>query len=317
MAWPWASPETTRNGLQSRIRSRYPVDEIQLRYYEVAFRRLIARLETADPGRWVIKGGVALLLRLDPNRTSNDIDLAYITAAGRHGLAFVALERAIVIELEDFFSFAIRPFDLTAIEVADDDSLPLRVEASIGRSPWVTFEIDLGVIGPDVPTDALQVGEGLTGLSEVDALPTVTALALPLQLAQKICAMFELHGEAGKHSSRVRDLVDIAMIASQVNGIDARDVRGHLRIEESRRRAKGSLRAPLPNHLELADSQTTDWRRRWKKATRGAPMSFDEAYALARTFLEPILARSGQGRWSSAERAWLENGDTPGPRPAR
>lgn len=77
MSWPWASPEATRTGIAQRVKARHPPAEIQLRLYEVAFRRLLARLEVAAPGRWVLKGGVALLLRLDPSRTSNDIDIAY------------------------------------------------------------------------------------------------------------------------------------------------------------------------------------------------------------------------------------------------
>jgi len=51
---------------------------------EVAYRRLLARLFAARPDGWVVKGGVALLLRLDPNRTSNDIDITYIDEAGEH-----------------------------------------------------------------------------------------------------------------------------------------------------------------------------------------------------------------------------------------
>lgn len=51
------------------------------------------------------EGGVSLLLRLDPNRTSDDIDLTYVHAAGEHAIAIEALERAFAVDLDDFFHF--------------------------------------------------------------------------------------------------------------------------------------------------------------------------------------------------------------------
>ena len=57
-AWPWATPEATRQGIAARLRERYPRSELQLRQVEVGFRRLLVRLERADPGRRVINGGI-------------------------------------------------------------------------------------------------------------------------------------------------------------------------------------------------------------------------------------------------------------------
>ena len=42
-------------------------------------------------------------MRLDPNRTSNDIDVTYIARAGEHALALRALERAVGHDLGDLF----------------------------------------------------------------------------------------------------------------------------------------------------------------------------------------------------------------------
>jgi hypothetical protein len=304
MSWPWASPEATRRGLADRVKLRHPGPEIQLRLYEVAFRRVLARLEAAKPGRWVLKGGVALLLRLDPNRTSDDIDIAYLDAAGQHGVALAALERALTLDLGDHFSFAVRPGERDQGDAGIDETIPLRVEARIGGRRWVEFGIDLGYTEGGTPTESLLPRENLTGLAEVDAIPAVRSLAIDLQVAQKLCAMFELHGEPPKHSSRARDLVDLAMIATQVPGIDAGNLRRHVESEQARRLAKGSLRAELPRRLELAPVQVDDWRRRWARATRAAPMSLDEAHEIASALLNPILDGTARGEWSPADRAW-------------
>lgn len=78
MSWPWRSPQATRRALTDRVKARRPQHERQRRLREIAYRPLLARLFETQPDRWVVRGGAALLLRLDPNRTSNDIDLAYV-----------------------------------------------------------------------------------------------------------------------------------------------------------------------------------------------------------------------------------------------
>ncbi len=303
--WPWASPDATRAGIQDRIRSRYPMAERQLRLYEVAFRRLLARLEAQAPGRWVLKGGVALLLRLDPNRTSKDLDLSFVDPLGTAKKALDALAEAAALDLEDFFSFEIA--SRADVEtVGGESTLPVQVDARIGGRTWVLFEIDLGWTAVAFSTEPLAVRDNLTGLTAVDALPELQTIPMALQVAQKTCAMFELHGNPPKHSSRARDLVDIAMIAAQVDGISADELIGYLASEATRRLAIGSLHAPLPKAFALTDNQVVDWRRRWRKATREAAMSFDEAFATAVRFLAAILAGSANGHWSAETQTWDE-----------
>ena len=303
MSWPWDSPQGTRQGIRDRLRQRYDAAEIPLRMYEVAFRRLLVRLETADPGKWVVKGGVALLLRLDPNRTSDDIDLTYLHAAGEHEIALEALERAFTVELDDFFryEFASPP---SPVDRADADTFEVRVRALIGNSPWLEFGVDLGRPAIDVPSDALAPRSVLTGLEAVDQLPPLRALALPAQIAQKTCAMYERHGQQGHFSTRARDLVDIAMIAMQVEGIEADQLTAQIRGEERRRLASGTLTEPLPTQFQLPDDQQQTWQRSWKKATRQAPISFDDALRISADFLDPILNGIASGIWQTDQRRW-------------
>ncbi len=107
MSWPWRSPEATRRALSDRVAARYEPEQRQRRLREVAYRRLLFRLFRAQPERWVVKGGAALLLRLDPNRTSNDIDLVYVQEAGEHAVALRALCEAASYDAGDFFAFEV------------------------------------------------------------------------------------------------------------------------------------------------------------------------------------------------------------------
>ena len=301
--WPWSSPDATRSGIQDRIRSRYPASERQLRLYEVAFRRLLARLEVNAPGRWILKGGVALMLRLDPNRTSNDLDLSFLDPTGTAARAFEAVTAAATVDLDDFFSFEVGvPADIEI--VGAEKTLPLRVDTRIGGRSWVIFGIDLSWVDGNVPTELLAARENLTGLHAVDALPMLQTIPMALQIAQKTCAMFELHGNPPQHSTRARDLVDVAMIAAQVSGTSADELTGFLVAEEGARLAVGSLHTPLPQTFTLSEIQVADWRRRWRKATREATMGFDEARDLAERFLGPLLSGDATGTWSVTNQLW-------------
>jgi hypothetical protein len=143
----------------------------------------------------------------------------------------------------------------------------------------------------------------LTGDPEVDQTEPVALLALLAQIADKVCALYERHGD-GKYSSRARDLADLAMIAQQKD-VEGDQLIAHVRREEARRREAGTLAEPLPKKLRLAEEQVVDWVGRWARATRDAPLSFDEAQAVATAFLSPVLAGDAEGmRWHFATQTW-------------
>ena len=115
MSWPWRSPQATRQALTDRIKARHPPEQRPQRLREIAYRRLLARVFAEQPERWVVKGGAALLLRLDPDRTSNDIDLAYVAEAGEHAVALEALDAALAHDLGDFFEFELARDRMTEV----------------------------------------------------------------------------------------------------------------------------------------------------------------------------------------------------------
>jgi hypothetical protein len=302
--WPWTSPEATRRGLSQLIRNRYPPAERQLRVQEIAFRRLLARLFACHPGGWVVKGGVALVLRLDPNRTSDDIDIAYILEAGEHALAVERLREACAVNLDDFITFQVGRV-VTDSTTDGDPTVSVRVTTRIGNTDWTSFNVDLARPALDIPGEPLEPRSALTGLSAVDAIPGLIALPLAPQIAQKTCAMFERHGPSRNHSTRARDLVDIAMISDQQAGIRLADILTELEKEQALRLERGTLDNPLPESLTVAPDQTADWQQRWPEATRNSPLTFDQALERAKTFLAPALAGSReQLAWEPISRTW-------------
>lgn len=307
MSWPWRSPQATRQALSAHIKSRFPAEQRGVRLREIAYRRLLARLFATQPDKWVVKGGAALLLRLDPNRTSNDIDLTYVAEAGEYAIALKALVAAAANDAGDFFEFEINRGEAAEVDPEHplERALSVPVTARIGNTEFAKFSIDLALPTADaLAIDWVDPEATLTGKDEVDRIPSVALLALEAQVADKVCALYERHGETAKHSSRARDLADIAMISMQ-RKLDGDALSRHLHREEKRRMDAGTLIEPLPSQLILADEQISDWRDRWEKATRGAPITFEDAYDAARACVNPALTDAITSKqWSPTERRW-------------
>lgn len=303
--WPWASPDGTRMAITQTIRERYPQAERQRRLVEMSYRRLLARLFTAHPENWVVKGGVALLIRLDPSRTSNDIDITHLSNAG-HDEAIEALRRDAALDLGDFFSFEIGEGQVVDPDHPTERALSVHVVARIGSHRVGEFNIDLALPQSDLEVEWINAARPLTGNERADRAPDIAVLPITAQLADKTCAIFERRGVDDRFSSRVRDLADIGMIALQVDDISGDELYEALRRQEQRRLVSGSLRDTLPDSLTLTPDQAADWRSRWGRATRGAPISYEDALLVAQKLLDPVLSDEVTGeRWSRSERAWI------------
>lgn len=297
----YQTPAALEQALAERISQRYSAPEFQFRRNEVAYRRLIARMYSVDPDRWVLKGGFAMILRLDPNRTSNDVDVTYVAAAGEQAMALQALERAIELDLDDFFSFEI----LRVSEATEESARRVTVLCRLGAREFARFRVDLACPQPDVPSERIQAPP-LSGLDEVDAMPPLLVLAWSQQIADKVCAIFEVHPRG--FSSRARDVADLGLIARQVDRLEGSSLIEALRAEEARRRPR-SLPEGLPSSFVLSKEQEQEWRTTFSRASRGAPITFDEALGLAAGFINPLLNGSAAGlTWSADAQAYAALG---------
>jgi hypothetical protein len=200
-------------------------------------------------------------------------------------------------DLDDFFSF-----ERTAVgDETPDRARRITVRCRLGAREFATFRVDLALPRPDLPGQPIGTPPELTGIPEIDDLPPVLALAWPQQIAEKLCAIFEVH--RGEASSRARDLADLAMISRQVTGFDGSELVQHLRAEAARRPL--TLPDGLPDRLQLPEEQLLAWRGTFTRATRSAPIGFDDALAAATTFVDPVLDGSSSGlTWSAATSAW-------------
>lgn len=209
----YETPQALRTALEHRLLARatetgVSLDRLRRR---VLFERIIARLQAAEPGRWVLNGGMALEVRLhDDARLTKDIDL---------GL------RDEVVDSDDLHERLIDA--LTADPVGDDFVLSVEQPSALkedggGHLTWrVKVEAQLagklfGRIQLDVSPRAheLDVTDQLALPNSLDfagiPAPEIEVVDIHRHAAEKLHAIFRDFGE--RENSRVRDLVDVVLL---------------------------------------------------------------------------------------------------------
>jgi hypothetical protein len=293
----YASAAAFRRALEARLLALSRdggVSLVRLRK-SVAFDRLLARLFAVAPDRWVLKGGLALDYRLGIRaRTTMDIDLA---GAGGEVAATADLIAVQEIDLGDHFSFAIeRTAKLD--QLVEGSAVRYHVRADLAGRLFEEFLVDMGF---DFPTgwepDRLQ-GPDLLGFADIERVQA-PSLPLELQIAEKVHAYTRGYGHSGMASTRVKDLVDLALIAS-ASQVNADRLNRALR-ETFGRRDRHELPGALPR-------PPADWRVPYARLAMeiGLAAELARGYALAARLLDPVLSGDlGAAVWEPAAHGWV------------
>ena len=162
-------------------------------------------------------------------------------------IAGADLREAAALDLGDWFRFEIGP----PRPLADTGGVRLPVKAFVGNTEWAAFHVDL--VGQDLRMTGDP--EDVPPLARV-VMPDVEQhgyRAYPLvdHVADKACAIFELHGTAGTPSTRYRDLVDLVAIVLAVP-VEAEPQVTALRSEAQRRGLQLPRRFAVPGPGTLA-----------------------------------------------------------------
>lgn len=260
---------------------------------EVAFDRLLARLVATAPDRWLLKGALALDYRFGSHaRTTRDIDLATV---GDEASATTDLLAAQAVDLDDFFAFAIER--TTALDrLTDATAVRYHVVAELAGRTFDEFVLDVGFDPPaGVETPRLH---GPDLLAFADLAPVeVPAVPLEFQIAEKVHAYARGYGDRTP-STRVKDLVDLALIATE-GAPDAALLR--IAMDQTFGRRSGQ---PIP--LALPDPPT-DWRVPYGRMARDIRLDPDlgTGHALAARMLDPVLSGEVRaGAWVSKDGEW-------------
>jgi len=184
----------------------------------VAYMIMAGVLErTADPDapRFILKGGVALELRLrDRARATKDIDIVLRDA--KADLADT-LEQGVTGEACQGFSFRRKGQPL----VLDNGAVNIEFAATYRGQPWTSISVDIARAEAGesdvewVDAIALTDAFGVTGPTRLPCLP------LRFHVAQKLHGM-TLPPRPGKQNERFRDLVDLLLMETMTTHDHAR-----------------------------------------------------------------------------------------------
>lgn len=210
----YETAQALRMALEQRLLSRSKETEVSLDRLRrrVLFERIVSRLQVAEPGLWVLKGGMALEVRLrDDARLTKDIDLGLrddVTGAEE-------LRERLVEALEvdpDGDKFTLIPGPVKQPMQDDGGRLTWRVKvvAELAGRPFGAVQVDVSPRSYELDaTDLVPLPNSLdfAGI----AAPLVEIIDLNRHAAEKFHGMLRDFGD--RENTRVRDLIDLVILS--------------------------------------------------------------------------------------------------------
>lgn len=290
----YSTPGAFRRALTDKLRAlaektKWELTQLQR---QMAYDRLLERLYMVDDG-WIVKGAVALLARNLGVRASLDID---VYREGERQVVEAELREAASRDIGDWFRF-----EIGQRRVVTDGAAGIRlpVRAYIGETVWASFHVDL--VGADIRMTGQP--ENMPAIARV-SMPSVEQhgyRVYPLidHVADKVAATFDVYGEQRTPSTRYRDLVDLVSIATGASVPAAEQMQALA--SEARRRG-----VQLPSHFRVPDRPL--WERGYATEASDSLLpsarTLDEALAVVRPFLDPLLDGTAVGTWDPNARLW-------------
>lgn len=302
----YATPAAMEKAIRSKaqqvsLKTGISTGDLVMRFH---YQRLLARVFQDDG--WMLKGGQALLVRFpEQARASRDADLF---RPGVESLeeALAALKSAIERNLGDYFRFSIKSY--TQSPTGAGNGAKVQIEVLIGLQRKEPLSVDVVVKRTPTGTPTEMRLEPAVPIDWPDTWPQVLLYPLQDHVADKICAMYEMHArDSGPDSpsTRFRDLADLLLI-SQKEVIEGHAVQFALSVEVPRRRELGT-RLTLPDSFQVPDP--VSWTEKYPAAAaevtglRGC-RTLDEATGAAEVFITPLLATGDPGVWDPAAAHW-------------
>ncbi len=240
----------------------------------------------------VLKGGLALELRLTRARTTNDVDLRMTGSADQ---LLPRLQAAGHADLGDFLRFEIA-IDTDHPEIRDAVYEGHRFKAAclLADKQYSAFGIDISFADPMFTApDEIAAPDRLDFI----AVPPPRMRVYPPEthLAEKLHA-YTLPRD--RPNARVKDLPDLALLG-QVRRYRADDLRAAFATTFAFRSTH-----PVPTALPPPPAAWTEPYARIARNDALPWTSITEVTAAARRFLDPVLTRSDPLVWSPTDWSW-------------
>lgn len=290
----YATPAAFKEALEQRLRSAGTTD-LSRRRQLLVFDRLLARVAATFGDAAVLKGGVALELRLDRARTTKDVDLRLM---GSPDDLLPRLQELGQLDLGDFMTFEVEP-DAHHPEIQNEgmqyEGMRFRLECRVaGKLYGQRFGLDIAFGDPIVGKPDEVVADDLLAFAGI-VPPTVRLYPVETHIAEKLHAYTM---PRTRPNSRIKDLPDLALLAS-TRPIEAEKLRAAIETTFAFRKTHDvPARIPDPPaawalpYIEMASEDQLPWG------------TLEDLLARVRAFLDPVLATDVEKSWSPSEWRW-------------
>jgi hypothetical protein len=213
---PYATPGALRAALEARMAAPEgtTVPGLERLRRRAVFERLLVRLEHATPGQWVLKGGMALEVRLgDRARTTRDLDLALRLAADDAATIREHLIDALADDPEgDGFEFRVGPAKAIDLDEAGRPGWRFAIDARLDGRTFANVRLDVVARTEEISaTDRITLRSMLAFAGFPDH--QIEAVDPAQHFAEKLHAFTRPHGD--RPNSRVKDLPDLLLLVDQ------------------------------------------------------------------------------------------------------
>ncbi|AKU93214.1 nucleotidyl transferase AbiEii/AbiGii toxin family protein [Vulgatibacter incomptus] len=272
----------------------------------LVFDRFLARVTQELDDAVMLKGGLAVELRLERARTTKDVDLRVM---GSPDNILDRLRAAAGRDLGDFMVFTVRA-DHRHPDIQNDgmsyDGLRFRAECSLaGKIYGRPFGVDVAFGDPILGEPQSIEAENTLGFAGASP-STFRVYPVETHIAEKLHAYTM---PRKRPNSRVKDLPDLALIAT-AGSIAAGRLRAAIEQTFSFRGTHDVPgRLPEPPEAWAAPYATIAKEDHLPWATLG------EAFDASRSFLDPMLAGPGDEVWDPNAWAWTATSPAPGSNP--
>ncbi len=293
----YETPTAFKQALEQRLRSASTSGvDFSRRRQLVVFDRFLARVTQQARDPVILKGGLALELRLARARTTKDVDLRM---TGTLSALLERLQAAGRSDLGDFMRFEVQR-DRRQPEILGQGMkyaghrfvTECRLAGKVYGRP---FGVDVAFGDPLVGEPDEILGDDMLGFAGIEPV-SLRLYPIASHVAEKLHAYTM---PRARPNSRIKDLPDIALLAS-AGEIEATTLRTALE-KTFEFRATHALPddVPLPPATWQApyEAMMTSNQLAWR--------TLDELVSAVRAFLEPVLSKGHlRGAWNPAGWNW-------------
>ena len=292
----YPSPESFKQALEQRLRTSAKTGaEFARKRQLLVFDRFLARVVAVLGDTTMLKGGLALELRLERARTTKDVDLRMV---GSPDDILAKLQEAARRDLADFMTFEVGP-DEEHPEIQNEgmqyDGLRFRAECKLaGKLYGQPFGVDVAFGDPIFGEPEVIVAKDVLAFAGISP-PTLRLYPIETHIAEKLHAYTM---PRRRPNSRVKDLPDIVLLAT-AQALDAKRLRAALDQTFTFRKTH-PLPAVLPDPLSA-------WATPYAAMAREEQLAWptlDDVTTAAKAFLDPVLAGDLDATWVPHTWAW-------------